>query len=84
MISVADVEQNAQRKNVRHLDRNVEDVEILTNQSLCCTKLVATVGEDSEEDESYEICTVDEDSRPSVNKAFVDIFVSTKKSGNQV
>ena len=54
-------------------------------QSLCCTKLVATVGEEaSEEDESYEICTVDEDSRPSVNKAFVDIFVSTKKPGNQV
>ena len=54
-------------------------------QSLCRTKLVATVGEEaSEEDESYEICTVDEHSRPSVNKAFVDIFVSTKKPGNQV
>ena len=54
-------------------------------QSLCRTKLVATVGEeDSEGDESYEICTVDEDFRPSVNKAFVDIFVSTKKPGNQV
>ena len=54
-------------------------------QSLCRTKLVGTVGEEaSEEDESYEICTVDEDSRPSVNKAFVDIFVSTKKPGNQV
>ena len=54
-------------------------------QSLCRTKLVATVGEEaSKEDESYEICTVDEDFRPSVNKAFVDIFVSTKKTGNQV
>ena len=30
VISVADVEQNTQRKNVRHLNRNVEDVEILT------------------------------------------------------
>ena len=29
VISVADVEQNTQRKNVRHLNRNVEDVEIL-------------------------------------------------------
>ena len=54
-------------------------------QSLCRTKLVGTVGEEaSEEDESYEICTVDEDSRPSVNKAIVHIFVSTKKPGNQV
>ena len=54
-------------------------------QSLCRTKLVGTVSEEaSEEDESYEICTVDEDSRPSVNKAFVDIFGSTKKPGNQV
>ena len=43
-------------------------------QSLCRNKLVATVGEEhSEEDESYEICTVDEDSRPSVNTAFIDI-----------
>ena len=43
-------------------------------QSLCRTKLVAPVGEEhSEEDESYEICTVDEDSRPSVNTAFIDI-----------
>ena len=54
-------------------------------QSLCRTRLVATVGEKaSEEDKSYEICTVDEDSRPSVKKAFIDIFVSTKKPGNQV
>ena len=60
-------------------------------QSLCRTKLFATVGEElSDEDESYEICTVDEESLPSVNKAFVEIFVSTKKSkatkklGNQV
>ena len=30
VISVADVEQNTQRKNVRHLNRNVEDGEILT------------------------------------------------------
>ena len=29
VISVADVEQNTQRKNVRQLNRNVEDVEIL-------------------------------------------------------
>ena len=54
-------------------------------QSLYRTKLVATLGEeDSEEDESYKICTVDEDSRPNINKALVDIFVSTKKPANQV
>ena len=55
------------------------------------SSLLPCVGEeDSDEDESYEICTVDEESLPSVNKAFVEIFVSTKKAkatkklGNQV
>ena len=74
------------RCGTKHAEKNCPAFGNLNHyQSLCCTKLVATIGEeDSEEDESYEICTVDEDSRPSVNKAFVDTFVSTKKPGNQV
>ena len=85
VISVADVEQNTQRKIVRHWDKCRRCGNLNNYQSLYRTKLIATVGEeDSEEDESYKICTVDEDSRPSINKALVDIFVSTKKPGNQV
>ena len=74
------------KKNCPALGQKSRRCENLNNyQSLYRTKLIATVGEeDSEEDESYKICTVDEDSRPSINKALVDIFVSTKKPGNQV
>ena len=74
------------KKNCPALGQKCRRCENLNNyQSLYRTKLIATVGEeDSEEDESYKICTVDEDSRRSINKALVDIFVSTKKPGNQV
>ena len=74
------------KKNCPALEQKCRRCGNLNNyQSLYRTKLIATVGEeDSEEDESYKICTVDEDSRPSINKALVDIFVSTKKPGNQV
>ena len=85
VISVADMEQNTQRKIVRHWDKCRRCGNLNNYQSLYRTKLIATVGEeDSEEDESYKICTVDKDSRRSINKALVDIFVSTKKPGNQV
>ena len=44
-------------------------------QSLCRTELVATVGEeDSDEDESYEICTIDEENKHSL------IYLSARKS----
>ena len=68
------------KKNCPALGQKCPRCENLNNyQSLYRTKLIATVGEeDSEEDESYKICTVDEDSRRSINKALVDIFVSTK------
>ena len=54
-------------------------------QSLCRSKIVATVKEeDFDDDGPYDICAIGEEPKPRVNKALVNLFVNSRQPENQV